>query len=130
MKKEFVPYEFALKLKTLGFDEPCFGYYIELVNPIESILTIGQCDKNVDGCLAPTFSQAFRFFRKKHGLLHYITLNLDDNNLLVGFYIMVHELDGLLIDEDLSVDVDIVSTERDEAELAGLIMMIEIVENK
>ena len=25
MKKQFVPYEIALKLKELGFDEPCFG---------------------------------------------------------------------------------------------------------
>lgn len=27
MKKEFVTYEIALKLKELGFDEVCFGYY-------------------------------------------------------------------------------------------------------
>jgi hypothetical protein len=27
MGKEFVPYELALKLKEIGFDEPCFGYY-------------------------------------------------------------------------------------------------------
>ncbi len=27
MKHLFVPYELALKLKELGFDEECFGYY-------------------------------------------------------------------------------------------------------
>jgi hypothetical protein len=27
MNKEFVPYEQALQLKELGFDEPCLGYY-------------------------------------------------------------------------------------------------------
>ena len=27
MEKEFIPYEQALALKELGFDEPCFGYY-------------------------------------------------------------------------------------------------------
>ena len=27
MKKQFVTYEIALKLKELGFDEECFGYY-------------------------------------------------------------------------------------------------------
>ena len=27
MNKEFIPYEQALALKELGFDEPCFGYY-------------------------------------------------------------------------------------------------------
>lgn len=27
MNREFIPYEFALKLKELGFDESCFGWY-------------------------------------------------------------------------------------------------------
>ena len=27
MKREFVPYELALKLKELGFDEPCLFLY-------------------------------------------------------------------------------------------------------
>ena len=27
MKKEFIPYEEALALKKLGFDEKCYGYY-------------------------------------------------------------------------------------------------------
>jgi hypothetical protein len=27
MKKEFVPYEHALELKLLGFDEPCFAIW-------------------------------------------------------------------------------------------------------
>ena len=30
MEKEFVPYELALRMKALGFDEPCFGYYDEV----------------------------------------------------------------------------------------------------
>ena len=27
MKQEFIPYEQALEIKKLGFDEPCLGYY-------------------------------------------------------------------------------------------------------
>lgn len=27
MKEQFITFEIALKLKELGFDEPCFGYY-------------------------------------------------------------------------------------------------------
>ena len=27
MNKEFIPYEQALELKELGFDEPCLGCY-------------------------------------------------------------------------------------------------------
>jgi hypothetical protein len=32
MEKEFVPYELAVKLKALGFDEPCFGFMELLLN--------------------------------------------------------------------------------------------------
>ena len=28
MNKEFIPYEEALKLKDLGFDKCCLGYYV------------------------------------------------------------------------------------------------------
>ena len=30
MNKEFIPYEQALELKELGFDEECFKYYTEM----------------------------------------------------------------------------------------------------
>jgi hypothetical protein len=68
--KDFVPYPEALALKELAFDkklafdEP-LGYYIELTNPQEGILTIGKLE-NFNGIIAPTYSQAFRFFREKY----------------------------------------------------------------
>ncbi len=66
--KDFIPYEQALALKELGFDEPCFGYYnidpqlkapaFNMVKPFEH-----------EWCLpAPLKQQAFRWFREKHGL--------------------------------------------------------------
>jgi len=68
LEKEFIPYEQALALKELGFDEPCLGYYIELRNPQEGILTIEKCENNFDGLLAPTFSQAFRWLYQTLGI--------------------------------------------------------------
>jgi hypothetical protein len=75
MDKEFVQYEEALKLKELGFHEPCFGYF----NVTEYLgigsFVFGKCDKDtIDGygyhvLLRPTFQQAFRWFREKHGLI-------------------------------------------------------------
>ena len=40
LQKDFLHYELALKMKQLGFDEPCLGYWRneDLPNPI----TIGQ----------------------------------------------------------------------------------------
>ena len=75
MTKEFLPYDRALKLKQLGFDESCFGYYSKGVLSIE-IIKSGKIFTNEDSiyfdkdssCLAPTFSQAFRWFREKYDL--------------------------------------------------------------
>jgi hypothetical protein len=68
MKNEFIPYEQALELKELGFDEECFGYY-----DIDNGYTSGYafCYSNVksqleSGCSAPLYQQAFRWFREKH----------------------------------------------------------------
>jgi hypothetical protein len=57
MTKEFVPYELAVKLKELGFDEPCLKSYGDdgLLNQNDHSLYLS----------APTFSQAFRWLYQK-----------------------------------------------------------------
>ncbi len=85
MNKEFIPYEQALALKELGFDEPCFGRYNvpgEFIlsgcysdSPLVSIL-VEQNDICEAHTLAPTFSQAFRWFREKYGILHDIDFGI------------------------------------------------------
>jgi hypothetical protein len=89
MEKEFIPYEQALALKELGFDEPCLacvgenneviirvGDYRSFSNkkPEDSIERdfynniIKDFNSYVnDTASAPTFSQAFRWFREKYG---------------------------------------------------------------
>ena len=61
MNKEFIPYELALELKELGFDEPCFGVYATK----DGYVRKSAYDEIGD---APTYSQSFRWFREKHGL--------------------------------------------------------------
>ena len=68
MKKEFVPYEQALELKELGFDEPCNTCYDKL----QMVSSYGKNvfdykNYNTSGYVIsrPTFSQAFRFFREQ-----------------------------------------------------------------
>lgn len=74
MKSLFVPYEIALKLKAIGFDEPCFGMYCEgrfhLLYPNSYKDIPEDFYREVD---APTFSQAFRWFREKHNIHAEIT---------------------------------------------------------
>ena len=67
--KDFVPYEQALALKELGFDEKCFGYF-----GVENELMVSvswNSDFNLQRrnfISAPLYQQAFRWFRDKYGL--------------------------------------------------------------
>jgi hypothetical protein len=69
MEKEFVPYEQAVALKELGFDEPCFGRYdgrdenkgkiwYEMPN-------LGKGWIPVKDVLAPLYQQAFRWLHEQ-----------------------------------------------------------------
>lgn len=68
-EKDFIPYDLALRLKSLGFEERCFSYYYtdgrlkipHFVYERNSKLRKGWC-------LAPTFPQAFRWIREKYDL--------------------------------------------------------------
>jgi hypothetical protein len=68
MEKEFIHYEQALALKELGFDEPCFGFYNNADGNVWIKHTIDESIKNIyiGDFEAPTFSQAFRWFREKY----------------------------------------------------------------
>ena len=74
MNKEFIPYEESLELKELGFDEPCFAYWDgDIIFVIDRNSKVIQKNSNYVGIFqgvisAPTFSQAFRFFREKYKL--------------------------------------------------------------
>jgi hypothetical protein len=63
MEKEFIPYDLSLKLKELGFDEPCFGWYADETHLSIRPQYIQPNDPNnvYNWCLAPTFSQAINF---------------------------------------------------------------------
>jgi len=63
MNKEFIPYEQALALKELGFDETCFRYYTKH-GYLDDYTPIGL--SAYFGCHAPLYQQAFRFFRDKY----------------------------------------------------------------
>ena len=92
MEKEFIPYEQALVLKELGFDEPCFGYYTGDKKHLLIRPNMGRRNEDLNDivCTAPLYQQAFRWFREKHRLYHSITreigINTSDIFFVASFY--------------------------------------------
>lgn len=88
MKEQFVPYEQALELKELGFDEECLALYqsnrnnkpiININNKINIEVLLSGKIKNEDVqylTKAPLWQQAFDWFRKEHNL-HYSILGFE-----------------------------------------------------
>ena len=88
MEKEFIPYEQALALKELGFDEYCFAIFnlglsefetanIGQIRLFSSIFKINDKqsntsyvnNKDISKVTAPLYQQAFRWFREKYDLV-------------------------------------------------------------
>ena len=140
MDKEFVPYEEALALKELGFDEPCLnkfytkpnskmfgvdekGRHYPIKNIAKRLYTIGEHfvlkDNNV--IIAPLYQQAFRFFREKYKYL-VSPFSTESEEGKVIYYFEIGKVDKFT--------VDIYSYDKstyEEAEIACIRKLIEIV---
>ena len=114
MNKEFIPYEQALALKELGFDEPCFGYWnIDPYLPNPTFNLVKPFDH--EWCIpAPLYQQVFRWFREKHCKLGCIQKAIDRNRFVY------------LIDDIIFGFYDT----YEEAELACINKLIELVKSK
>lgn len=124
MKKESVDYTEAIALKELGFDEPCMAswtYTYELQQHVEFKLGyIIDGPRNYTN--APTFSQAFRWFREKYDLHPYI-ITLKGEWIVIG---IIRCSDA----EKITGSFDTSFNTLEEAELASLKKLIEIVKEK
>jgi len=71
MKDKFVTPEIALKLKELGFDEPCFGYFAKDWNKTDEKLFIYQNEEELhcERTEAPLWQDVIDMFREKYALL-------------------------------------------------------------
>ena len=131
ISKNFIPYDLALELKDLGFEEPCFGFYGLSRDDYKTIrLSIFQNLKtdylpdihHLDvTCDAPLYQQAFRFFREKYMLSGeiYIFKNIWNFDI-----------------EDISNSIQLYTSDimcynsYEEAEIACLVKLIDIVKKQ
>ena len=121
MNKEFIPYEQALDLKELGFNEPCLGAFIGKELKIFSFSNDLKGYVNYTNLIigTPTFLQAFRWFREKHDLFGVVEGKGYDHK---KYYI--YSINGKWHSSQPGFD------NYEEAELACLKKLIEIVKNK
>ena len=112
MKNEFVPYEEALALKELGFNETCFTFYTDEQELYNSEGWGYNQGKNVlgDEVVAPLYQQAFRWFRQEHGLFSEINLTTKQENVaefeffILNFYEPIFESDDYKNYESCKLD--------------------------
>jgi hypothetical protein len=125
--KDFIPYEYALELNELGFDEPCFKGYTEEYKTLISFSNT-RTNSSVKNTLqtkpftAPLYQQAFRWFREKYNLASHIATywQHDWNNYSYQYYFVEDKIEWNGIEHYKTYE---------EAELACLIKLIEIVKN-
>jgi hypothetical protein len=130
MNKEFIPYEQALELKELGFNEPCILLYRGLdTQPVCQMDYYFKTEKNSDfndetnyWFTVSTFSQAFRWFREKYNYCYFIRGNNYD-----GYY---YDIDNLgMLRYKIEIDNRLTWKTYEEAELECLKKLIELKKN-
>jgi hypothetical protein len=118
IEKEFVPYEEALTLKELGFNESCLASYFHAGKRLDICEYINHGEYTV---LAPTFSQAFRWFRENYNI------DISINTVYSKYNENTSKKYGGVIDnESVFTNVGFHDT-YEEAEIVCLKKLIEIV---
>ena len=137
---EFVPYKIAMGLKEIGFDEPCFGMYLDALkrdtNELVTWVALDRVKKqdsfSGQKCSAPLIQQGLKWFRDKHNL-----------NGLISFKPNIKKWDFIVYDMSLNGMQYVKNYKKyyqehpdrkfdtyEQAQLECLKEMIEMVKNK
>lgn len=148
MKEQFVPYEIALKLKELGFDELCFAHYVngDLITKTAILKSstmqyyqqnnINPSNQYKDKkCTAPLWQQVIDWFREKHNI--HIEIELTDNTMQFYYqYCIVDSKNRECHDEDMIDQATRIYNYNEkfntfyEAREQAILKAIELIKNK
>jgi len=123
MTKEFIPYEQALELKELGFDDKTLKSYDTSVVILNGkyLLDDWYDVSSVNTVKAPLYQQAFRWFREMYGLNSISPTRIYKTDLY----------QSRIIDWNTWEEIDVIQcSSYEESELECLKKLIEIVKNK
>jgi hypothetical protein len=143
IENNFVPYQIALDMKLIGFDEPCFAFYDrfennKLIFTIEGRNEIGTIVTNKNFVISPLYQQAFRWFRKKYNISYSIDWISRSSEFYNGYYVHFRGINGnkinqenfIVLNDELPPIGYQVYKSYEEAEFECLKKLIEIVKNK
>lgn len=133
MGKEFIPYEQALALKELGFNEPCMYIFDKqrnnLMCPIYGLFENEEPNRFLN---APLYQQSFRWFREKYSIQSTIEPTKDQHRFELGFNYWIWNTktgEEWFTEPKNRPAGDYVFDSYEEAELECLKKLIEIVKN-
>ena len=121
MEKEFVPYEIALRIKELGYNERNIYHYANGI--LQEGITYNSDDEHRDyeSISAPLYQQAFKWFREEYRLDGKPEYFLND-----WYCFIINDMKG----KDNSRRLFTEFPSYEEAELECLKNLIEIVKTK
>lgn len=124
---EFIPYEQALELKELGFDEECLDKYDPRFKKLSSDMQTWTSEHYPQTLMipAPLYQQAFRWFREKKLCDGSVCRHGEADGGYSYRWDIVHEY-GVYEERHFKQEYKT----YEEAELACLKEMIEIIKNK
>ena len=122
MEKEFVPYKLSKRLYLLGYNERNIYHYCNGLLQEGITYNSDSIHRPYESVSAPIYQQAFRWFREKYGLFGIILPYLITGN---RWYWKITNRNN---SSDLPFETGFETYE--EAELACLEKLIEIVESK
>jgi hypothetical protein len=96
MNKCFIPYEQALALKELGFDEPCFAFYSKIYGLMTTSPT-NKVNEFAGEVILPLYQQAFSFFREKYNLdVTFRKMDYGPESQFTGYYFSIYKGNELI----------------------------------
>jgi len=125
LESEFLPYLLALRMKALGYKEPCLAWYVSEKYGLE----LGEVkfdDLIKDGLLAPTYHSTFKWFRDKHGIEGFVHKAIEGTYYFVIKRVGNNESNMYEFTKTIPKQFDT----YEEAEVVALKKLIKIVEQK
>ncbi len=131
MKEQFLEYEDALALRELGFNELCFGHWVDGTLDLITRNINDYPPMYVEVVKAPLYQQAFKWLREKYVLFGFIeSANGYEDKSLFAFYICDDEQNIIDDSHSYSKDSSLHFRTYEEAEQACIKQLIKLAKNE